>query len=594
MLERVIAWVKNNRQKSILIVVGIFILVSCGLPKLLDQDVKDVSLNKFQTEVAAKQVTEAELNSKLHTVTFKYADGKKGSTAYAAEFEDELIILLREAGVDYKVTNTSLTALLLDLWPFFLMMAAVVLFYLYTTRQEKAGRAKALTSSEVPNERFSDVIGADEVLEEVRQIVRCLKRPRWFRALGVRPLTGVVLYGPPGTGKTLLAKAVAGEAGVPFYPTNGSEFDDQYMGVGASRVRQLFADARKHQVAIVFIDEIDAIGSQRGTNTDSGTRGYNQTLNALLAEMDGFAGRRSGPMVIVIGATNMLDSLDPALTRPGRLTRKVAMPTPDRAARLKILQAYAARLPNVDGSVNLEELAKLTSGMSGADLAELVNQAGLTAERERNPDEESLPDTDEVDFKVQQKHFMLALESAEIGPERKSIQVAQRDRRITSIHEAGHAIAGQYAPYPIPPRKVTIVPRGRAGGVTWATAGDEQLYTVGELKSRLIYFMGARVAEHLLLGDEGFTTGAHHDLQQATNLAKTMVCELGMIGEFRAQLPLYSGDLRYHEIDKLIVEAEKAAMAILVEHRKQLEALADALLEEETIEGEQLKQLIAA
>jgi cell division protease FtsH len=486
-------------------------------------------------------------------------------------------------------------------------LGAFMLFSLYWQRRQNKGDFQPLSPSEIPSERFEDVIGADEILDESRQIVRCLRRPRWFRLLGVRPLTGMLIFGLPGTGKTLLARAIAGEAGVPFYAVNGSDFDDQYMGVGARRVRQLFDDARSNPVAIIFIDEIDSVGGKRGSNTDSGTVGYNQTVNALLAEMDGFAGKRTGPMIIVIGATNGPERIDPALTRPGRLTRQLNMPAPDRLARLSILKMYAKRLPNVGDEAGLfEELASLTGGMSGADLAELVNQAGLTAEREYNaqrraaaeaagePYVETDEDVDTPGYMITKHHFMQALESAELGPERKSIQVAQHDRRVTAAHEAGHAVAGRFAKNPVPPRKVSIVSRGPAGGVTWATSSDRELLGQGELFSRLVYFLGARAAERLILGDDEYTFGAHDDLAKATKLAQAMICEYAMDDRYPAQLPLYDGDPRHEAIHDLLRQALEEATRIVTQHRAEVEAIMNALLEHETLGGEELAELLPA
>lgn len=612
-IKRFIKWLMTtNKGFGVMVGAAAVVFAVIAVWPHIKPDTSDtVPLSTLVSQISSKQVTSVDLDSKAQVATATLGNNQREHVTYTTQYEDSLITQLQAAGVKYKVTQPaaqggSSSTSSWTTWIVVILLVGLMLANTYYASRKK-GEFQALAPSEIPTERFEDVIGADEILDESRQIVRCLKRPKWFRLLGVRPLTGMLIFGLPGTGKTLLARAIAGEAGVPFFAVNGSDFDDEYMGVGARRVRQLFADARKHAVAIIFIDEMDSVGGKRGNNTDSGTIGYNQTVNALLAEMDGFAGKRTGPMTIVIGATNGPERIDSALTRPGRLTRQLHMPVPDRKGRLQILRMYAKRLPNVtDDPAVLEELAVLTGGMSGADLSALVNQAGLAAEREHHEQcraaaaaagevyVETDDDVDEPGYLITMHHFMQALESAELGPERKNLEVAQHDREVTAAHEAGHGTVGRYAPHPLPPRKVSIIGRGTAGGVTWATSGDQQMHSKAQLYSQLLYLLGARAAERLLLGEDAYTTGAHNDLTKATELATAMVCEYAMDDHYPGQLPLYDGDPRHAAIHELMARALKEAAAILEEHRTELEAVRDALLEHETLDEEKLAELLPA
>ncbi|WP_425824891.1 ATP-dependent zinc metalloprotease FtsH [Streptomyces fractus] len=426
---------------------------------------------------------------------------------------------------------------------------------------------------------FEDVAGIDEVQAELSEVVDFLKRPGAYRVMGARMPRGVLLAGPPGTGKTLLARAVAGEAGVPFFSASSSEFIEMIVGVGASRVRELFAEARKVAPAIIFIDEIDTIGRQRGGGSLSGHDEREQTLNQILTEMDGFSGSEG---VVVIAATNRADVLDAALTRPGRFDRTVQVATPDRTGRQAILGIHTRNIP-LDTTVDLEQLAKTTPGMSGAELANLANEAALLAVKRQ---QKTVTGTD----------FSDALEKVQLGAIRPLI-MPEEERRRTAYHEGGHALLGMLQPGADPVRKITIVPRGRALGVTLSTPDtDRYAYTKEYLRGRIIGALGGMAAEETVFNE--ITTGAENDLEQVTNITRGMVGRWGMsprIGRLTAlsndgQSPygLTAAPATLDAVDaemrRIVDDAYTEACRLLVEHRPQLDALAKALLENETLE----------
>lgn len=458
------------------------------------------------------------------------------------------------------------------------------------------GRSKAKLS--VDNKKktnFTDVAGNGEAKQDLEEVVDFLKNPKKFKEVGAKIPRGVLLVGPPGTGKTMLARAVSGEAGVPFYSISGSEFVEMFVGVGASRVRDMFEKAKKNAPCIVFIDEIDAVGRRRGSGMGGGHDEREQTLNQILVEMDGFEEKQT---VIVLAATNRADVLDPALLRPGRFDRRVNIILPERKDRLAILEVHFKDKPT-DKSVNLNALAKKTAGSSGADLANIANEAAIVAARNNR----KIIINDDVTE---------AFEKVMIGPERKNKAMSEKDKELTAYHEAGHAVVGHVLPDSDPVHKVTIIPRGGTGGVTWFLPPEDRSYTsIVEFKDILARAMGGRIAEEVVYGRENVTTGASSDLQHATQLAHDMITEEGMgvslrdraFTENEAGLAYdrMSNGKSYSEktaesIDKevgdLLEEATKRAREVLKANRPALDALAKELLSEETLDEEQVEELL--
>ncbi|ASS87482.1 cell division protein FtsH [Geobacillus lituanicus] len=441
--------------------------------------------------------------------------------------------------------------------------------------------------------RFRDVAGADEEKEELVEIVEFLKDPRKFAELGARIPKGVLLVGPPGTGKTLLARAVAGEAGVPFFSISGSDFVEMFVGVGASRVRDLFETAKKNAPCIIFIDEIDAVGRQRGAGLGGGHDEREQTLNQLLVEMDGFNGNEG---IIIIAATNRPDILDPALLRPGRFDRQITVDRPDVKGREAVLRVHARNKP-LDESVDLKAIAMRTPGFSGADLENLLNEAALVAAR-RNKKKIDMSDIDEATDRV------IA------GPAKKSRVISEKERRIVAFHEAGHTVIGMVLANAEMVHKVTIVPRGQAGGYAVMLPKEDRYFmTKAELMDKITGLLGGRVAEEIVFNE--VSTGAHNDFQRATNIARRMVTEFGMseklgplqFGQPSGQVFLgrdlhneqnYSDKIAYEidlEIQRIIKECYEKAKQILTQHRDKLDLIATTLLEVETLDAEQIKHL---
>lgn len=445
---------------------------------------------------------------------------------------------------------------------------------------------------------FDDIAGNDAAKQDLEEVVDFLKHPKKYKELGAKIPKGVLLVGHPGTGKTMLARAVAGEANVPFFSISGSEFVEMFVGVGASRVRDLFAKAKKNSPAIIFIDEIDAVGRKRGSGMGGGHDEREQTLNQILVEMDGF---ETGTNVIVLAATNRADVLDPALLRPGRFDRRTNIMLPERKDREAILKVHFKNKPVTD-DVNLDELAAKTAGSSGADLANIANEAAIIAAR-RNAKKISNADLTE------------AFEKVAIGPERKAKVMSDKEKELTAYHEAGHALVGHILPDSDPVHKVTIIPRGGTGGVTWFLPPEDKSYTsVYEFKDVLARAMGGRVAEKILYGADGITTGAGSDLRKATEIARDMVIEQGMGKKLRDQVfhddnggmvfdkitharPYSDATAKAidEEVEALVKEAAERAEAILTnaKNRKLLDALAQALLEKETIEDKEVAEILA-
>ncbi len=490
---------------------------------------------------------------------------------------------------------------LLSSWPMLLMIAVYVFFM----RQMNGGNGKAMgfgrsrarmLTEKTGKVTFDDVAGVEEAKQELVEVVDFLKDPQKFQKLGGKIPKGLLLVGPPGTGKTLIARAVAGEANVPFFTISGSDFVEMFVGVGASRVRDMFEQGKKNAPCIIFIDEIDAVGRHRGAGLGGGNDEREQTLNQLLVEMDGFEANEG---VILIAATNRPDVLDPALLRPGRFDRQVVVPNPDILGRERILKVHMRKVPLSD-NVDARTIARGTPGFSGADLANLVNEAALLA---ASADKDS----------VEMSDFETAKDKVMMGTERRSMVMTEKDRKLTAYHEAGHALVGLNLPESDPLHKITIIPRGRALGVTMnLPERDKYSQTRIELESRIAMLFGGRIAEEIIFGPDNVTTGASSDISQATKLARSMITEFGMsdklgrvrynaneqevfLGHSVAQQQNVSeatAELIDQEVRKLIEQGEGKARSILTKHVDQLHLLSKALLEYETLSGDEVATLL--
>ncbi|MCC7053140.1 MAG: ATP-dependent zinc metalloprotease FtsH [Gemmatimonadaceae bacterium] len=525
------------------------------------------------------------------------------SAALVSEISDDDKKALRNAGVDVsaKQARTSIASVLINILPYVLLFG----FWLFLFRQMQAGGAKAfsfgkskakLLTGDTPKVTFADVAGADEAKVELQEIIEFLKDPQKFTKLGGRLPKGALLVGPPGTGKTLLARAVAGEAGRPFFSMSGSDFVEMFVGVGASRVRDLFEQGKASAPCIIFIDEIDAVGRHRGSGMGGGHDEREQTLNQLLVEMDGF---ESNEGVILIAATNRPDVLDPALLRPGRFDRQIVVDAPDLRGREGILRVHIRNKPIAD-DVDVTSLAKGTPGMAGADLANLVNEGALLAAR-RGHDKIYMTDLEEAKDKVQ------------LGAERKSLVMRDEERRLTAYHEAGHAVCAIKIKGNDPLHKVTIVPRGRALGVAFTLPEDDRVSVTREqIEARLVMAYGGRTAEELIFGRDHVTTGASSDIQQATGIARRYVSQWGLsdavgpilVGDneqemflgreltSRREVSEKTAQLVDAEVSRVIKEAYNRAKAALEENIDLLHSLAKNLLERETLTREDIGLLV--
>ena len=513
--------------------------------------------------------------------------------------------LNKDAKVEVKVIPPSTTGE--TMWNLAVMVVPVliiVVFFMFMMRQAQGqnnqamgfGKSKArLYGQDKEKVLFADIAGNDNAKQDLQEVVDFLKHPKKYKDLGAKIPKGVLLVGNPGTGKTMLARAVAGEAGVPFFSISGSEFVEMFVGVGASRVRDLFSKAKKNAPCIIFIDEIDAVGRKRGSGMGGGHDEREQTLNQILVEMDGFDGETN---VIVLAATNRADVLDPALLRPGRFDRRVTITLPERKDREAILKVHFKKKPT-DETVDLDKLAAKTAGSSGADLANMANEAAIIAARRNKK-------------KISNDELTEAFERVAIGPERKAKIMNDHEKELTAYHEAGHAIVGHVLPDSDPVHKVTIIPRGGTGGVTWFLPPEDKSYTnVYEFKDILARAMGGRIAEQLIYGDDGITTGAGSDLRKATEIARDMVIEQGMGKSLRDQVfHEDNGGLMFdkmtrerpysdetakmidEEVAQLITEAKHRAMLVLKENRSFLDKLAEALLKEETLEESEVDEIL--
>jgi len=558
-----------------------------------------LSLDRFEQMVRDGEVRTAVVANKTRVVTGKLENGEKYRVVFPQEYADELTVVLLDNKVETRGDNEDESALdsFLVNWLPLMLIVGVFLWYVMRLQSggkaSKFGTARARRQKGAPEVGFGDVAGADEAVDELREIQEFLSDPQRFAAIGAKIPRGVLLVGPPGTGKTLLAKAVAGEAGVPFFTISGSDFVEMFAGVGAARVRDLFRQAKAAAPAIVFVDEIDAVGRHRGTSLGGGHDEREQTLNQLLVEMDGFD---SASGVILMAATNRPDILDPALLRPGRFDRHVVVDAPDLVGRKAILEVHSRNKP-IGADVDLGMLARRTPGFTGADLANVVNEAALLCGRRRG-------DT------IVMSDVQAAVDRVIAGPERKSRVMNERESEITAFHEAGHAVVGHFLEHTDPIHKVSIVARGRALGWTLSLpTEDRKTHSRAELCDRLAMLLGGRTAEELIFND--ITTGAADDIDRATRLARAMVTEYGMsdaVGPQRlmtaeddtylgaAARPDYSqqvASLVDSEVRRLLDDAHQTARRTLDAQRSTLDALAAALIERETLDEDDLASIFA-
>jgi cell division protease FtsH len=555
-------------------------------------------------QVKTRQVTDAVFNPSKRSIALKLANGDKATVHYASDqaqlqFQNEL----SQAGVQWDSKGTggfSWTALIGSFLPFLLLIG----FWIFLMNQVQGGGSKVMSfgksrakrmAPDSPKIGFKDVAGVDEAVEELQEIKEFLENPKKFQALGASIPKGVLLYGPPGTGKTLLARAVAGEAGVPFFSISGSDFVEMFVGVGASRVRDLFEQAKQASPCIVFMDEIDAVGRHRGAGLGGGHDEREQTLNQLLVEMDGFEMKDN---IILIAATNRPDILDPALLRPGRFDRQIVVDRPDRNGRRKILEVHSKGKP-LAPSIDLDSLAAGTPGFTGADLRNLVNEAALLAARRGKK-------------VIEQEELEEGIMRVIAGPEKKARLLSEKEQRITAYHEMGHALVGHFLENTDPVHKITIVSRGQALGLTISLPTEDRYLTTRKaLLEQIAMTMGGRAAEEIVFNE--ITTGASNDIEKVTSTAKAMVMRFGMseklcprvlgrnhdmpfLGREMGAEPDYSEEVAREiddEIRRIIEEGHDIARKVLLEHIDDLHRISQILIERETIDKDQFERLLA-
>jgi cell division protease FtsH len=584
---------------ALIILIGLIIFAAYNQPSQL----KQVPLSEVITQANKGEVESIVITGDQLTVT------KKGDENPTVESRKEPGSSIYEQGLEQNKTSVTVEPesnsgatwanIGVSLLPVIIITA--VLFFMLRSAQGQGNQAMSfgksrarLYGNEKDKVNFGDVAGSEEAKQDLQEIVEFLKFPKKFEAVGAKIPKGVLLVGPPGTGKTMLARAVAGEANVPFFSISGSEFVEMFVGVGASRVRDLFAKAKKNAPCIIFVDEIDAVGRKRGSGMGGGHDEREQTLNQILVEMDGF---EQGQNVIVLAATNRADVLDPALLRPGRFDRRVNIVLPDRKDREAILKIHFAKKP-LASNVDLDALAGKTAGSSGADLSNIANEAAIIAARHDRKE-------------ISQSDVTSAFEKVAIGPERKSKIMNEKEKEITAYHEAGHAIVGHVLPDSDMVHKVTIIPRGGTGGVTWFIPPEDKSYhSIIEFKDVLARMLGGRIAEEVVYGSDRVTTGAGNDLQKAAELARDMVINQGMGSKLRNQVfhvedgmmldklvheKDYSEDTAKQidsEVENLITEAAHRAKEVLRANKDKLESLKKALLEQETVEAEDVLKIL--
>ncbi|TVP74312.1 MAG: ATP-dependent metallopeptidase FtsH/Yme1/Tma family protein [Rhodobacteraceae bacterium] len=560
---------------------------------------RSVAYSEFNTRIAEGDVSRVTIDGER--VTFTGRDGQQYTTIRPDDPGLTERLLQANIPVEARPQQTSGFMSTLMLWLPFLLLIGVWIFFM--NRMQGGGKGGAMgfgkSKAKLLTEKhgrvtFDDVAGIDEAKDELEEIVEFLRNPQKFSRLGGKIPKGALLVGPPGTGKTLLARAIAGEAGVPFFTISGSDFVEMFVGVGASRVRDMFEQAKKNAPCIVFIDEIDAVGRSRGVGYGGGNDEREQTLNQLLVEMDGFEANEG---IIIVAATNRPDVLDPALLRPGRFDRQVQVPNPDIKGRERILGVHARKVP-LGPNVDLRIIARGTPGFSGADLANLVNEAALMAARSNRR------------F-VTMEDFENAKDKVMMGAERRSMVMSEDEKKLTAYHEAGHAVVGLHVPEHDPIHKATIIPRGRALGLVLSLPERDQLsVSYRKYKSKIAMAMGGRVAEELVFGEDAVTSGAASDIQQVTKIARAMVTQFGFdqelgyvdyANEQQSYLGNYGGGSNHSGItqkmidDKvrdLVNEGYERAKQILTEHRDELENLAQGLLEYETLTGPEIKKVM--
>jgi cell division protease FtsH len=568
------------------------------------QQTEEPTYNEFISQINddPESVESVTIQTKDHTVDVKETNGEEYSTGYPENTEETLVNSLQRNEVETKVEGTggsSILSLLTYVLPFILFFA----FWVFLMNQMQGGGSKVMSfgksrakrlSVDAPKITFRDVAGTDEAVQELHEIKEFLENPKKFQALGARIPKGVLLYGPPGTGKTLLARAVAGEAGVPFFSISGSDFVEMFVGVGASRVRDLFEQAKQNSPCIIFMDEIDAVGRHRGAGMGGGHDEREQTLNQLLVEMDGFEMKDN---IILIAATNRPDILDPALLRPGRFDRQIVVDRPDRKGRKQILEVHTRGKP-LAKQIDLDTLAGQTPGFTGADLANLINEAALLTARSNKR---------EITMKELEEGIMRVI----AGPEKKSRVMSEKERLVTAYHELGHAIVGHVLPNCDPVHKISVISRGQALGYTISLPTEDKFLTTrAELTDTMAMTLGGRAAEEIVFGE--VTTGASNDLEKVTETSKQMVMRFGMserlgprvfghdrgqpfLGrEFSAE-PDYSDEIAREiddEIRRMVEEAHQTAKDVLTEHRDAMNRISKILLERETIDAEQFERLL--
>jgi cell division protease FtsH len=551
-----------------------------------------------------KQVAKLTLNQKSNSAEVTLANGQKYTVGYTNGYSQTLI---NEAKTDVPAAglnvDTNSSSIWLSLLTYLLPVVILIVFWLFLMNQVQGGGSKVMSfgksrakrmSVDSPKITFRDVAGVDEAVEELHEIKEFLENPKKFQALGARIPKGVLLYGPPGTGKTLLARAVAGEAGVPFFSISGSDFVEMFVGVGASRVRDLFEQAKQNSPCIIFMDEIDAVGRHRGAGMGGGHDEREQTLNQLLVEMDGFEMKDN---IILIAATNRPDILDPALLRPGRFDRQIVVDRPDRAGRKKILDVHTRGKP-LAREIDVDVLAGQTPGFTGADLSNLVNEAALLAARNGKRE-------------ITQVELEEGIMRVIAGPEKKTRVMSSKERRVTAYHEMGHAIVGHYLPHSDPIHKISVISRGQALGYTISLPGEDKFLTTrAELQDTMAMTLGGRAAEEICFDE--ITTGASNDIEKVTATAKQMVMRFGMsdklgprvfghdhsqpfLGREFSSEPDYSDEIAREiddEIRRIIETAHVQAKEILSQRRESLTKLSEILLKRETIEKEQFERLL--
>lgn len=599
---------KNGNTIRTIIFFAIIAAVIIAWP-LFSQNaqLKEKPISEVISKANSGEVTKIEITGNAIVATEKdKSDPTIRSTKQAGSLQEQG--LAEDSKVDVVVKQPSLLAeALIGMIPMVILTLIIVVFFIYMMRQAQGqsnqamgfGKSKAkLYGLDKERVMFEDIAGNEHAKQDLQEVVDFLKHPKKYKQLGAKIPKGVLLVGHPGTGKTMLARAVAGEADAPFFSISGSEFVEMFVGVGASRVRDLFAKAKKNSPAIIFIDEIDAVGRKRGSGMGGGHDEREQTLNQILVEMDGF---ETDTNVIVLAATNRADVLDPALLRPGRFDRRTNITLPERKDREAILNVHFKKKP-VDETVDISSLAAKTAGSSGADLANIANEAAIIAAR-RNAK------------LIGNEDLVEAFEKVAIGPQRKAKVMSEHEKKLTAYHEGGHAIVGHILPDSDPVHKVTIIPRGGTGGVTWFLPPEDKSYTnVYEFKDILARAMGGRIAEEIIFGKDGITTGAGSDLRKATEIARDMVIEQGMGKELRDQVfhadnggnvfdkityeKPYSDAIQKKiddEVAMLMKEAGDRARKIMLHptNRKLLDDIADALMQKETLDEAQVNEVFA-